>query len=497
MLTPQRPGVTIKESLLPVVVASSPQSPPQAFAGEHPRGPEQWTHVSSWSEFTRLYGGFAEAVSNLAIAAYLYFAQRGGNLFIGRVIGANSTVATGTLVDRDAVAPQSSITINAISPGTWGNSIQYEIVASSLDPEFFTLKIYYGGSASGNRVETWQHLTVDETSNRYAPAIVNGSSNYVTVTNEGSTTATPNPADQAPTPLANGASGDAVIEADKTGKVAQLDTVPGPVVLSLPGEVDTNVMNNVIAYAENREDLFVIADTPQGQDVTSAIAHADTLSGSSFAAAYYPWLWVNDPSSSIPGALRLVPPSGLVAGAMARVDTERGVFRAPAGSLGRLSGVVKVERQMSNTDLENLNRAHLNVIKPVTGLGITPYGVRTLKKTLEVDRYISARRTLITIKRALHESLQFAVFESNDEALWLQIISVCNGYLDSLWQEGGLRGVKADEAYYTKCDAENNPIAQVTQGIVNVEVGVALQRPAEFVVVQLQEFAGSNTAIEV
>lgn len=496
MATINRPGVYVEESLLSVNLAPTPVTPPQAFAGVHPRGPEAWTEITSWSDFERLYGGFSESASDLAIAAYLYFIQQGGNLFIGRVVGANAVTATTTLSDRDAV-PEETLRIDGANSGVWANQIFIEIVDSALDADFFDVNVYYGGTTAGLRVESWQYLSMDSTSDRYAPAIINAGSNYIRVFDEGSTTATPNPALQAPTALAGGTNGDAVVAADTTGKVQQLDTVPGPVVLALPGQTDTAVLTAVINYAEAREDLFVLVDAPANASVTDMVTFSDALPSSSYAATYYPRVYVNDPTTSIQGVERLVPATGLIAGIYSRIDVQRGVFRSPAGAPARITGVTRVERQLTNTELGTLNNAHINAIKPLVGVGVVPYGARTMRKTLQADRYIGVRRTLITVKRDLSNALQFAVFENNDPQLWRQVIATAERYLDNVWQSGGLRGATAAEAYYVKCDDALNPLSAIAQGILNVEVGVSLQRPAEFIVIKLQESAGGVSAIEI
>ena len=174
---------------------------------------------------------------------------------------------------------------------------------------------------------------------------------------------------------------------------------------------------------------------------------------------------------------------------MVSTDASRGVFKAPAGMDARLSGVVSVAA-LTNSELDDLNQgdpAPVNAIRYIPGSGIVVMGARTLKPGY-ADRYIPVRRSLIYLRKALTDLTSFAVFEPNDFRLWSQITSALEAFLTDFWQQGGLRGLAPADAYFVKCDSENNPIESIDQGEVNIEVGVALQRPAEFVVIRISQY---------
>jgi phage tail sheath protein FI len=149
---------------------------------------------------------------------------------------------------------------------------------------------------------------------------------------------------------------------------------------------------------------------------------------------------------------------------------------------------------LTNTELDALNSASapVNAIKFVPGSGIVIMGSRTLKGGY-VDKYVPVRRTLIYLRKSLTDLTEFAIFEPNDEALWNRISSSISTFLTDFWSKGGLRGATPQQAFFVKVDAQNNPQSSIDNGFVNIEVGVALQRPAEFIIIKIGQFDGGAT----
>ena len=212
----------------------------------------------------------------------------------------------------------------------------------------------------------------------------------------------------------------------------------------------------------------------------------------SYAASYAPWIVVGDPSTGNGGTVT-IPPGGAVAGIFARTDATQGVYKSPAGIQANITNAVGVDVVWSDTELGALNSTnHINVIRPLAGSGICVMGARTNKR-FNADRYISARRTLIYLKESLRNSTEFAVFENNDERLWARLRATADRVLRPVWANGGLRGNTADDAYYIVCDSTINTPAIIASGEVRMEIGVALEYPAEFVVIRISQFE-SGTA---
>jgi phage tail sheath protein FI len=158
---------------------------------------------------------------------------------------------------------------------------------------------------------------------------------------------------------------------------------------------------------------------------------------------------------------------------------------------------VGVERKLTGTELDSLNMANVNAIRHLPGAGVVIMGGRTLKLSGS-DKYVASRRTLIYIRSSLISSTRFAIFEPNDEHLWLVLRSIIERFLLDFWQVGGLRGNSADEAFYVKCDDEMNTPQSIAAGEVKVQIGVALQFPAEFVVFTLsQREVGATVTVEL
>lgn len=367
----------------------------------------------------------------------------------------------------------------------------------------FNIIVKLGGTTDQYVVERWTDLTLVPSDVRYAPALINapapGGSPFITVTDRSSATVAPanRPYAQANAALLGGVAGSAAGATELGNALPLFDYVDQPLTLNLPGHTG-GAVTTAINYAAARGDVFVVIDTPLGNDVTTVTGtFVSGLPVSSYGAVYYPWVQVADPASSAPGAMRTIPPGGAVCGQYAATDTTRGIFKTPAGINTRISGAVGVERKLSNTELDTLNPLGVNAIRQIPGAGVVIMGGRTLKTT-GTDKYVAARRSLIYIRSSLLTSTRFALFEPNDSKLWLTIQAIINRFLLNFWQDGGLRGSSAEEAFFVKCDSELNTPQTIANGEVRIQVGVALQYPAEYVVFNIaQREVGSTVTVQV
>jgi phage tail sheath protein FI len=206
------------------------------------------------------------------------------------------------------------------------------------------------------------------------------------------------------------------------------------------------------------------------------------------AAAYWPRVQINPD-----GDARFVDPNGTIAGIMARIDGSRGVWKAPAGLEADLRGVLAVEVPMSDQENGIINPLALNAIRSFTN-GIVSWGARTMDGfdgSSNADfKYVPVRRVESFIAESLLRGLKFAVFEPNDEPLWAQIRLAAGAFMNNLFRQGAFQGQSTREAYFVKCDSETTTQNDINLGIVNVVVGFAPLKPAEFVVITLQQLAG-------
>jgi phage tail sheath protein FI len=520
MATYKRPGVYVEESLLPQQIeALGSATALGAFLSTSGRGPTTATLVTSWTDFVRKFGSFDSAYP-LHFAVYQFFANGGNAAYVARVLGNGAVKATVTLTDR-AGSPLSTLRVDAINEGAWANSTNATTglsveVRDNGTTDRFDLIVNQGGSGTPtglNAVERFADLSMDVNDARYVLRQVNGVSQYITIANLSSATAAPanRPSASGVKTMASGADGSAPAisvyqNALTYGNVAAVfDTVVNSLVLNVPDTTTMTDSNAVLVlqaaglYADTRGDVFVVGDVT-ATNVTAAnaatfatsVMTGGSLNGSTIAM-YWPYVVVADPVGAA-GTTRTLPPGGAVVGLYLKTDVTDGVRKAPAGIGTGLVNVLATSVRLSATDLDSLNTATppVNAIKPVPGAGVCVMGARTLR-TQYVDRHVNVRRSLIYIKKSISELTQFAIFENNDERLWEQLRTTCQAFLNSFWQTGGLRGGTADDAFYVKCDSTNNTVQTIANGEVRVEVGVALQTPAEFVVIKIGQFDGGTT----
>ena len=502
MPTYSTPGVYVTESPL----RSTPRrgnraQSTAAFFGTAARGPEEATLVSSWAEYKNLYGDLTNDY-DLGFAVYHYFANGGRDAYIVRVTAADAVTATGTMtyLPTGEGNPTSPLfTFAVTSPGAWGNTVSLEVTsgvvaATSTAIPTFNLVVKLGGV----EVERWNEVSVDPNNNRYLSSVVNNYSKFISVVVP--TIAASDTWDFTTTSISasGGDNGSAVAASDYTASLSALDLIEGVLLLNAVGQTNTTVVNAFVAKAEARGTGFVIVD-PQADAVTVTDIGGTVVgsySQSNYCAVYYPMLKMVDPSKTGPGAIRTTYPGGAVAGAYVRTEVARTVAKAPAGFDIDVRNALGLETQFSPGDSATLyDSYHVNLFKAVPGAGITINGARTLDKT-SPGKYIPLRRSLNYLKQAMSDATAFAVFEPNDERLWTRLNVAVSALLADFWRAGGLKGANASQAFYVVCDETNNTPTSIANGEVHVEVGVALQYPAEFVVISISQWTGGANTVE-
>lgn len=231
-------------------------------------------------------------------------------------------------------------------------------------------------------------------------------------------------------------------------------------------------------HCEKMEDRVAILDPPQDAKHTDDLKPFD----SEYAILYFPWLLVFDPMN--PKTPKAVPPSGHLAGIYARVDSQRGVFKAPANEV--IAGAVGLAQPVSKSQQDGLNSKGINCIRNFNG-NIRVWGARTLAADSSEFKYISTRRLFNYLRESIDEGTQWTVFEPNSPELWARIRRNVTAFLTVVWRSGALFGSTPEEAFYVKCDAENNPPEQRELGLVVTDIGVAVVKPAEFVIFRLSQ----------
>ncbi len=265
------------------------------------------------------------------------------------------------------------------------------------------------------------------------------------------------------------------------------------------GEVDLTtyqaVQTAAITHCEKMGNRMAILDAPPGmnpqqvKDWRSDTAKYD----SRFSTFYYPWIKVSNPlagpkAPSQPKTVT-IPPSGHIAGIWARNDSTRGVWKAPANEV--VQGALDVEMQVTSEEQELLNPIGINVTRSFGTRGIRVWGARTLTSDPSW-RYINVRRLFNFLETSIQNGTNWVVFEPNDAALWARVRRTVNAFLLGMWRSGALFGASPGEAFFVKCDAENNPPESIDEGKLIIDVGVAPVKPAEFVVFRISQIAGGG-----
>ena len=286
----------------------------------------------------------------------------------------------------------------------------------------------------------------------------------------------------------------AVSETTFSNAFPRLDRITDFSLLAVPGEGTTVMMDLGMAYCANRplQDVFYIGEMASHDDTPAeATSFRNNLTtANSYGAVYFPWVMALDPTGQSQSPVPL-PPSGYVAGLYARIDASRGVWKAPAGVEASLNGAVGLTVELNDVEQGTLNPIGVDVIRRFAGAGIVAFGARTVTSDPEW-LYVPIRRTAIMLRVSIYYGIQWAVFEPNDEPLWAELRLNIGSFMTTLFRQGAFAGSTPSQAFFVKCDSETTTQDDINAGVVNVLVGFAPLRPAEFVVVQISQSAGQG-----
>ena len=424
-----------------------------------------------------------------------------------------------------AELPAGGLNLQAAYEGSWGNNLRSRVdtdVAASVaadlglgQNELFNLTVR---DTKTGVTEQFRNLTVNPTSFRRADDVLKNESRLVRVpgTLPGATpTAHGNPApgkdifedDTASSKVTVVASdGSRLTEANFTeaGKAAKkeglyaLDQADLINLLCIPpylqnGNINATLIDTAIDYCEKRRGMFLVDPLSEWDDKddakTGIVAGVGKVSRN--AAIFFPRLRQANPLRD--NQAENFVPCGAIAGVFARTDSQRGVWKAPAGLAANLTGVPQLS--VSLTDLENgeLNPLGINCLRAMPAAGRVVWGSRTREgddRLASEWKYIPVRRTALFLEESLYRGLQWVVFEPNDEPLWAQIRLNVGAFMHNLFRQGAFQGTSPRDAYFVKCDNETTTKTDINLGIVNIVVGFAPLKPAEFVIIKLQQIAG-------
>lgn len=394
----------------------------------------------------------------------------------------DALAATNLAGGRDST---DTLKVSAIDEGKWGNALSIQIEDGALDAanEFNLIVLH-----KGETVEVFKNLSMDESKPNHVELAINERSDYITVDDIYPTynTAQYRPATGtfALTLGDDGVTG--LADADYIGDSSQhtgfyaFDEIDALNILLVPGVTTAPVIAGATAYAESRKDLLFIAETPIQLEPLEAVdfrkgqgMYSHAAFNSSYAALYYPWLEISDP---LTGKSKLVPPTGAVAGCIARSDDKAEVWYAPAGiDRGRVFNVLSLAYKTSRGERDVLYSEGINVIASFPDTGINIWGQKTLQSQSSALDRINVRRLMMYVEEAVSESARFVVFEPNNSQTWRALVRLITPFLQNIKSKGGFYDFRV------QCDSETNTAQMIDQNQLVCRVFVKPTKTAEFV----------------
>jgi phage tail sheath protein FI len=518
-VTPTYPGVYIEEIPSGVRTITGVATSITAFIGRVARGPaDKAVRIQSFADYTRVFGGLWSE-STVSYAVQHFFLHGGADTYIVRVHNSAGSAAISLPTAGDPLV------LEAIGPGTWGNALRASVnYEATKDPaNLFTLTIQEldaPGSTTVVTTETFINLSSAPTDPRYVTTVLAEESRLATVQGTAPTdrpTATiinaDDPADSTKYVAADGAGDDGgditdteiaddTLKASRSGIFA-LDAVDLFNMLCIPPltrttDVDaTATLAKAAKYCKDRRAVLIVDSPSRWVDTTAAESGINTMRGaigtdlSDHVATYFPRIMVPDPLKE--NRTDTFAPCGAIAGIIARTDTQRGVWKAPAGLEASFVGVRALSYKLNDGENGRLNPLGLNCLRNFAVFGNVVWGGRTLAGADQLGsewKYLPVRRTALFIEESLYRGTQWVVFEPNDEPLWAQIRLNVGAFMHNLFRQGAFQGTTPRDAYFVKCDKETTTQNDINLGIVNIVVGFAPLKPAEFVIIKLQQMAG-------
>ena len=499
--------------------------------------------------------GFAPALNHIAHGVRAYFAEGGKQLYVARVAGKSKTAASPSLVPGKTsrfvarfpgAAGNGRITIQLAAPpaslATASLAVDGSLLLIKTAPPLLVLKqkgrwctgtgavraLTGADEIAGMELLTVQVTTLDADghSNTYADlGFDSHHPRYLGAVLKKNPAA---PADQLSLPFAfdvistvkafelfaalapagvaqakvialSGGTDVAPTLADYTKAFALLANLPDVSIVAAPGHtafpvaLAAGVASQLVAHAEQLKYRIAVLDPPASQDIAAVQTYGSRFK-STFAALYYPWIVTANPAfdAAVPGSSAeiLLPPSAFICGIYVRNDITAGVFKSPANA--PISSALRLERAVTEADQNILNPLGINCLRFFPGKGNLIWGARTTSAADMEWRYVSVRRYFIYLERSIDLGTQWVVFEPNAEPLWLSVRGLVENFLSHEWKSGALAGISPKEAFFVKCDRTTMSQNDLDNGQLICEIGVAPQRPAEFIIFRIgQKTAGT------
>ncbi len=479
--------------------------------------------ISKWDEYEEQFGGIRNietAVTGstsklgdpMGQSVYAFFKNGGGKAYISR-LAKNAKIATNNLLNPDAAASSTAaadqvLKFTAVNAGEWGNSIVVKLTPKT-GTKLFVLEIGNGTGDDFAIAESFNDVSLDST---------NAADFIVGKINDASSLIFVEALTGLKTSVINKLSAGAAVEVEL--KAGADGTEPGTTeyddlfskflkirdinIICLPGKwwstANKGPIESAISHCEAMKSRMVIVDLPPGKELNQEKDVTDlSLPTKTYCAAYYPWVQVANPyynAETNPGAERtvLAQASAFAAGMWAKTDGKRGVWKAPAGVETGILGLNGLEYIVEDSEQDYLNPLGINALRNLPGYGSVVWGSRTLATKADPEwRYVPVRRTAMFIEQSVYGGIQWAVFEPNNHNLWSSLRVNIDSFMSGLFRAGAFQGEKASDAFFVRCGlGDTMTQGDVDRGQVIAIVGFAPVKPAEFVIVRIQQKVGQQ-----
>lgn len=536
------PGVYVEEIPSGVHTITGVATSITAFIGRSERGHvDEAITINSFGDYERNFGGLS-LLSPMSFAVRDFYLNGGSQAVIVRVhngaTAARITLPTESGSPPSANPPGDNLLLDAASPGSWGARLVAMVdhdtkdkAAANPDRSLFNLTVQEI-DPNTNQVlnsERFLNVSVSALNSRFVARVLDQGSGLVRIAKNNSgvflmptgrpletTTAAsppnspPGPGIQTPVKAVGGTDGADVtqaqfdgggFQANKRGLYALEKTdlfnllcIPP---FSFTNDVSTALVGAAASYCEDRRAMLLVdppstwttKKTAKDQFTDATTDFVGTRSN--YAAIFFPRIRESNPLHD--NQVEDFAPCGAVAGVFARTDAQRGVWKAPAGQDATLIGVPQLSVSLTDDENGELNPLGINCLRAFPVIGRVVWGARTLEGADQLAsewKYIPVRRTALYIEESLYRGTKWVVFEPNDEPLWAQIRLNVGAFMQNLFRQGAFQGKTPREAYFVKCDKETTTQNDINLGVVNILVGFAPLKPAEFVVLKIQQMAG-------
>ncbi|MEO6672185.1 MAG: phage tail sheath C-terminal domain-containing protein [Ginsengibacter sp.] len=520
---PTYPGVYIEELPSGVRTITGVSTSIAAFIGRALSGPaNKPTSITSFGDFVRQFGGLWTE-STLSYAVQDFYLNGGSEAIVVRTL--NDAVSAEISLDAEAGGPPSDpLVLVAASEGIWANkllaSVNYDTSDPTAspgspptpDPELFNLIIYEHNDETNTdvKVEEYLNVSLNAGSSRYLPRVLEQNSARIGVEKDTAgkfIVPIRRPAETIGNiaVTTDGDDGDVPETSDYNTAVDSLNNTDLFNLLCIPpptrgGDTSADVYSNAVKLCVDKRAILIV-DPPfdwgslpdqaddKPKDNLGTLGITGTYARN--AALYYPLINKADPLRE--NQVDTFVPCGTIAGIMARTDTSRGVWKSPAGIDAALNGVKSLQAILNDLENGKLNQVGINCLRTFPVTGHVVWGARTLRgadQLADEYKYVAVRRTALFIEESLYRGTKWVVFEPNDEPLWAQIRLNIGAFMHNLFRQGAFQGKTPKEAYLVKCDKETTTQNDINLGIVNILVGFAPLKPAEFVIIKIQQLAG-------